>query len=316
MCSVCTIFASPKANNMRKFFTLLLFAMCAIVVFATKWTPETLPMVYLQDASQYVCNPDGVLSADATQRTNLLLKALEKDKGIQTVVVVVKQLEGDDPYQFGMDLARKYGIGNKQRTGLIVILATEDRSYQILTGNGLEGTLPDGICRRIQNRVMIPELKRGDWDAAIVKTIQSIDKYVRSDASLKADANDTDDSDAWLAGFVIFGLITFFSFAIYNAQTRKKCPKCHAKMKLVKEERVRHPQSKIKMIHRLWVCPKCGNKFDEWKDIPKENLGSSLGSGPIILGGFGGGRGSSGGGSIGGSFGGGSFGGGGSGGRF
>ena len=87
-------------------------------------------------------------------------------------------------------------------------------------------------------------------------------------------------------------------------------------MKLVKEERVRHPQSKIKMIHRLWVCPKCGNKFDEWKDIPKENLGSSLGSGPIILDGFGGGRGSSGGGSIGGSFGGGSFGGGGSGGRF
>ena len=93
--------------------------------------------------AQTVCNPDGVLSADATQRTNLLLKALEKDKGIQTVVVVVKQLEGDDPYQFGMDLARKYGIGNKQRTGLIVILATEDRSYQILTGNGLEGTLPD-----------------------------------------------------------------------------------------------------------------------------------------------------------------------------
>ena len=51
-------------------------------------------------------------------------------------------------------------------------------------------------------------------------------------------------------------------------------------------------------------------------DISKGNSGSGLGAGPIILGGFGGGRGSSGGGSIGGSFGGGSFGGGGSGGRF
>lgn len=193
---------------MRKTITFLLLAMCSIVAFAIKWNPETLPMVYLQDASQYVCNPDGVLSADATQQTNLMLKALEKDKGVQTVVVVVKQLEGDDPYQFGMDLSRKYGIGNKQRTGLIIILATEDRSYQILTGNGLEGTLPDGICRRIQNRVMIPELKKGDWDAAIVKTVESIDKYIRGDESIKADStNDSDENDGWLAGLVIFGLL-------------------------------------------------------------------------------------------------------------
>ncbi len=302
---------------MRKTITFLLLAMYSIVAFATKWNPETLPMVYLQDASQYVCNPDGVLSADATQQTNLMLKALERDKGVQTVVVVVKQLEGDDPYQFGMDLSRKYGIGNKQRTGLIIILATEDRSYQILTGNGLEGTLPDGICRRIQNRVMIPELKKGDWDAAIVKTVESIDKYIRGDESIKADStNDSDENDGWLAGLVIFGLLAFFALAAYYGSPRKKCPNCHAQMKRMKEERRRHPQTNKKMILRVWVCPKCGNTINEWMDIPKGNSGSGFGSGPIILGGFGGGRGASGGGSIGGSFGGGSFGGGGSGGRF
>lgn len=87
-------------------------------------------------------------------------------------------------------------------------------------------------------------------------------------------------------------------------------------MKRMKEERRRHPQTNKKMILRVWVCPKCGNTINEWMDIPKGNSGSGLGSGPIILGGFGGGRGASGGGSIGGSFGGGSFGGGGSGGRF
>lgn len=145
----------------RYFIITLLFILSAASSSARKWTPETLPMVHLKDATKYVCNPDGILKPATVDSADALLSALERDKGVQTVVVVVKQLEGDDPYSFGMALGKRYGIGDgKQRTGLILILATEDRSYQLLTGNGLEGTIPDAISRRIQNRVMVPELKR------------------------------------------------------------------------------------------------------------------------------------------------------------
>ena len=106
-------------------------------MFAHKWNAESLPMPHLSDERKYVSNPDGVLSSQAVMTVDKMLYSLEKEKGIETVVAVVKQIEGDDPYQFGMNIARKYGVGSKsQRTGLIIVLATEDRSYQILTGNG------------------------------------------------------------------------------------------------------------------------------------------------------------------------------------
>ena len=178
---------------------LLCCLLCPLSLNAEKWTAETLPMVYLQDARRHVCNPDGVLDEATVSSTDSLLTALEKDKGVQTVVVAVKQIEGGVPYEFGMSLARKHGIGSaKQNSGLIVVLATEDRAYQILTGTGLEGTLPDAICSRIERRVMVPRLKRGEWGPAISETMKAIDGYIRGDESLTAE-EDGDATEAAVA---------------------------------------------------------------------------------------------------------------------
>ncbi len=300
----------------RYVFLFWLLLWLPLTGLAGKWTPETLPMVHLKDARRYVCNPDGVLSQAAVDSTDMLLQALEKEKGVQTVVVVVKQLEGDDPYEFGMELARKYGIGSKQQnSGLIIILATEDRSYQILTGAGLEGTLPDAVCNRIERRVMVPLLKKEEWDKAIVATVKSLDSYIRGDESLHA-ALDEDDSEDELAGILlsmVFGGIFLFIVVMLVASGQTRCPQCKkAHLKVVKRQRVRMGNSPHWCIRSTLRCPRCGYEKNEYKD---ENDGLSGGVPPIILGG--GRSGFSGGGSFGGgSFGGGFFGGGGSGGRF
>ena len=306
-----------RTLHISLFIALLLLAFSAK---AEKWTPETLPMVHLQDARKYVCNPDGILTEQTTEATDLILARLEKDKGIQTVVVVVKQLEGDDPFTFGMDLAKRYGIGSKKLdTGLIVILATEDRSYQILTGEGLEGTLPDAICRRIQNRVMVPELKRKQWDAAIYKTIKSIDTYIRQDASLKPDhqkkaLSEGDFTDSFLFTLLLLG--GTFAFITIAAKRQNRCPKCKkGQMKVVKREKVRFTNSSTNSIRIVYRCPHCGyEKVKIQQD--DDNLHNGGPVPPIFFGGSRHGSGGFGGGSFGGSFGGGDFGGGGSGGRF
>lgn len=292
---------------MRKFLVLCFIALFSVLnVWAEKWTPESLPMPYLQNAREHVCNPDEVLSNSIVDSLNVILTQLEHDKGVQAIVVVVKQLEGDDPYAFSMQLGRKYGIGSKkQRTGLIVLLATEDRSYQILTGNGLEGTLPDGICRRIQNQVMVPALKKADWNGAMLATIKSIDSYVRGDDSLSPEVDDDDDEAAVAAigvtgVFVILGLIAFWV-------SRKRCSKCGSRMKKVNTCRIKHPLSQMWVYRTTWRCPKCGHTTETFTDdiVRSGNSGFP----PINIGG-----GSSS--SAGGIFGGGTFGGGGSGGRF
>lgn len=284
----------------------------AIVATATKWSAATLPVPYLQDNRKYVSNPDGVLSPAAEDSTNLILQSLEREKGVQTLVVVVKQIEGDAPYQFGMDLCKKYGFGSgKQKTGLVVILATEDRSYQILTGDGLEGTLPDAICRRIQNQVMLPCLKEKAWDNAIVLTVKAISGYIHGDDTLTKDEDD-DEEGIWAGLGIALAMLVFFIIFFLADQKKYNCPKCKKRMRLIQQDKVRITNSNIFKKRSIYKCPHCGYERTFYKDLNNSNGGGAVP--PILFGSMGGG--SSSGGITGGTFGGGTFSGGGSGGRF
>lgn len=305
--------------NLFKRLTLIFFVLLCLLPASLKaevWTVDNLPMVHLQDSLRFVCNPDGIMSPAAVNATDKILADLKLKKGVETVVVVVKRIEGGDPYQFGMQLGRKYGVGNKmQRSGLIIILSTEDRKYQFLTGNGLEGTLPDAICRRIQNRVMVPALKQGDWDAAIYQSVKAIEGYVLNDATLKRHFEKKGNDD-WVMGIVVFiaMLTIFLIFYKVSNPAHKNCPKCKSKgtLTIVKTRRIRTGNQWYN--ETMWRCSHCGHTVIKVSDEPPFNNGGGF-IPPIIIGGhrggFGGGDGFSGG-----SFGGGSFGGGGSGGDF
>ena len=294
------------------------------------WTPETLPMVHLEDARKYVCNPDGVLSPAVADSIDAILFALERDKGIETVVVAVKRIEGGDPYTFAMDLGRRYGIGSKkQSTGLIVLLSTDDRCYQILTGNGLEGTLPDALCRRVENRIMIPYLKKRDWNNAMLRSMQSINSIIRQDSTLAPDNDKMEDNSAWVALLAIpIFLILLLLFCQKNKSGKRHCPICRRQTMEKRQTQSFIDKRGVMRTKTVWVCSHCGHI--EIVDDENDNNQSGIGNGcllfPLVFlgggrGGFGGGfgRGGFGGGggfTGGGSFSGGSFGGGGSGGRF
>ena len=284
-----------------------------LAVAETYWTPDNLPMPYLQDRTQYVSNPDGILEPATVDSLNRELRHLENDLGVQTVVAVVEHIEGDDPYQFGQALADKYGIGReKEDDGLIVMLCTKDRSYSILTGKGLEGALPDNICRRIQDRVMIPLLREEAWDDAMLATLKAIDGYIRGDETLKKAFDGEDDTfEALIALFMTFGGFGIFMALAYYF-SRKVCPQCgKRKMKAISILKIRKDGRRMYKI--TYRCTNC--QHEEVRYEEDSNIGTGMGSGTIIGGGFGG-RGGFGSGPIGGHFGGGSFGGGGSTGRF
>lgn len=308
---------------MKKTLLLLLLLLIWLPVKGTAegWTPETLPMVHLQNRLQYLCNPDSVISPSTTSFVDATLRELEDSTGVQTVVVVVKHIEGDDPYTFGMELSKKYGIGLKsQNSGLIIILATEDRSYQILTGEGLEATLPDAICSRIERKIMVPYLKSSQWDNAISKTVTAISQYVRGDHSLTPEnVDDGDEKVGW--GTVIFLLIIFGLFIfVCMVSERRDCPRCKSHKSMQKQNTYFVNANGRRVMYVIWKCKKCGHIERQEQNPPDDTNGTShrRGLGPLIFttGLFGNSSGGGFGGISGGSFGGGSFGGGGAGGRF
>ena len=236
---------------------LLLLLLIPFFCRAEVWTPENLPMPYLQNASHHVCNPDGVLSPAIEDSINQKLVALEQTRGVQAIVVAVERVENADAYQFGMDLASKYGIGSKkQNTGLVIVLATTDRKFYILTGEGLEGTLPDAICSRVENRIMKPLLKKGDWDNAMLKSVDALVGYMNGDESLEAEKSE--EENPLMGAFVaIFIGVLLFAF-IAATQPKRKCPNC-GKRQMRKVQQTYVKVNGEWRIRTLWRCSVCGH---------------------------------------------------------
>lgn len=120
------------------------------------YTVDNLPKVHLQNKMQYVCNPAGILSQESCNEIDAMLYALEQQTGIETVVAVVPSIGNAECFDFSHELLNKWGVGKKEKNnGLVILLVTDQRCIQFYTGYGLEGVLPDAICKRIQTKYMI-----------------------------------------------------------------------------------------------------------------------------------------------------------------
>lgn len=304
--------------------TVVTLLLCCIFNVLQGWAHpykvSEIPMVHLQDATRYVSNPDQILSAQAVATIDSVLYALEKRTGIETAVVAVKEIDGGDCFEFALQLGKQNGIGKKEaNNGLVILLVTEERCIQFVTGYGLEGILPDALCKRIQTRHMNQYLGEGNWDAGMVSGIRALNGYLKdyTDGTPPKQPGFS-ASDYYPFIFVGIILILFFLFAYRRQRKQSLCPHCK---KHTLQRCDSHLISRINGIRReevTYTCTHCGFTLvreEESDDRHHDGFGGR-GGGPIIFGGgfFGGGRG--GGGFGGGSFGGGDFGGGGSGSKF
>lgn len=302
---------------MKQILFYILFSLfTCLTICAEPYTPESLPNVF--DRTTRVANPDGLLSQAAVDSINSMLLSLDSHE-VQCIVVVVNNIKGDDPYEFAMGLGRRFGVGGEKNLGIVLVLATDDRSYEMITGDGMEKFLPDIICHRIQEHTMVPLLKKSDWDGAMVATVRAIKGYLEEDPEIMDLYHSDDEDDSGLV-WVFLGLVGFlFGSAWRSARKAKKCPRCGKhKLKKIRTETQKLPSGITRYTYTL-RCTNCGHELTRNQDIDLRNNGSGGRRTGMFIGGAGLGMGRSSGGFGGGGFGslgGGHFGGGGSGGRF
>lgn len=299
---------------MKRFISITLFLCLLATLQAQKvYTTRNLPKVHLQDRTRYVCNPEGILSASATDSIDRMLYALEQQTGIETVVAVVPSIGEDDCFDFSHRLLNEWGVGKKEKNnGLVILLVTDQRCIQFYTGYGLEGDLPDAICKRIQTREMIPYLKDGNWDAGMVAGVRAV--CARLDGSMENDTEEEEDLSVGAALLLFMGIIGIgLLVAILAMRAASKCPNCGQHKLQRSGSTLISRRNGIKTENVTYTCRNCGHQVVHRQESYDENYRGRGGSGPVI---FGGGGGFGGGGFSGGSFGGGMGGGGGAGSRF
>ena len=300
---------------MKRFISITLFLCLLVTLQAQKvYTTRNLPKVHLQDRTRYVCNPEGILSAAATDSIDRMLYALEQQTGIETVVAVVPSIGEEDCFDFSHRLLNEWGVGKKEKNnGLVILLVTDQRCIQFYTGYGLEGDLPDAICKRIQTRDMIPYLKDGNWDAGMVAGVRAV--CARLDGNMENDTEEEEEDLSVGAALLLFmGIIGIgLLVAILAMRAASKCPNCGQHKLQRSGSTLISRRNGIKTENVTYTCRNCGHQVVRRQESYDENYRGRGGSGPVI---FGGGGGFGGGGFSGGSFGGGIGGGGGAGSRF
>ena len=96
------------------------------------------------------------------------LQAHEQATGEQLVVVTLTNLQGTSIDDFGYQLGRYWGIGQKDKNnGALLIVARDERKLRIEVGYGLEDRLTDAQSSVIINQVITPAFKSGNFSKGI-----------------------------------------------------------------------------------------------------------------------------------------------------
>ncbi|MDF2394219.1 TPM domain-containing protein [Pseudomonas sp. 3MA1] len=104
-----------------------------------------------------------------------MLERLEQTTTDQVVVATVPSLGGHSIEEFGLQLGRHWGIGQKDKNnGVLLLVAKDDRKVRIEVGYGLEGRLTDIVAHFIIDGSIIPYFKDDLYSSGIIAGATSI----------------------------------------------------------------------------------------------------------------------------------------------
>lgn len=301
----------------RLLWLILLTGLCIPAVQARSYTVSEIPNVQSEDRTRFVSNPDGILSPSTVRQIDSICYGLRQRGAAQVAVVAVDAIDGGDTFTFAYQLFSSWGVGRSEDSnGLGILLVRGLREIRFVTGRGVEGVLPDALCKRIQMNFMLPAFREGDYDRGMLQGVKAVAGVLsgseletgRPDAVTARDESIPVGIWIFLACCMVVPLVAVFRML--------RCPRCKRWFALRSQgERIVMRAEGWRMIEQRLVCRHCGAEVIRRR---RDSDGSSNhgGHGGMWIGGrgfFGGFGGGGFGGGSGGGFGGGSFGGGGAG---
>jgi uncharacterized protein len=164
----------------------------------------------------YVNDFASLLDEPAEAYLETFLRTLERDTSAEVVVATVQSLDGRTVEDYAHELFAEWGIGKKGHdNGVLLLVASTDRTVRIEIGYGLEPILPDGLAGEIIRAEMIPEFQNGNFPRGIGRGLNRIAQIVRRDPSVaRSTAPPPDDGTGvppavvmvpFLASFILLG---------------------------------------------------------------------------------------------------------------
>jgi uncharacterized protein len=186
-------------------------AILLIVLLAGPLRAQKLP-----DPVGFVNDFAGVIDSNSSAEMEAIARALQQKTGAEIAVVTVNSIE---PYgsidEYSIELATTWGVGKKgEDTGILLLLAMQERRIKLEVGYGLEGVIPDGLAGEIIDQSILPPLKAGAYGTGMLKGVEAIAGIIAREYDVELGDYQLSESKRYTRR-IPTGLILFIIFALF-----------------------------------------------------------------------------------------------------
>lgn len=155
-------------NAVSRLFTVLLLALLGGGAFAAEVIPP-VPAQYFNDYANVV--PPGT-----RQQLNQTLENFERQTSSQILVAIYPRMQSDSSIEdYTVRVAQAWKVGRqKQDNGAVLFVFVQDHKLYLQVGYGLEGALPDALCKRIIDDEITPRFRNGDFAGGLTAGVNAI----------------------------------------------------------------------------------------------------------------------------------------------
>ncbi|NLA59360.1 MAG: TPM domain-containing protein [Firmicutes bacterium] len=172
--------------------SLLWFWMLMLLAASSCFAALPKPVGFVNDFAQ-------LIDQRTRMELNDIAERLRDKQGIEIAVVTVATTQPETPKQYATKLFNEWGIGGPEDSGLLILLALEDREIQVEVGYGLEGVLPDGNVGAILDDAVIPYFVEGDYSKGLLEGTKAFAQALSGESYSRKASRNPD-----LIGFIIF----------------------------------------------------------------------------------------------------------------
>ena len=163
-----------------------------------------------------------LISDGVETNINNKLEELSNSTGIQLGILTIPTLEGEVLESYSMKVVENWKLGSTEKdTGVLLLIALEERSIRIEVGYGLEGVLTDTKCGLIIRNVIAPEFRNGNYQAGIVNAVNNMVGLVKGDESLVS-KRVLNESSGDSSAFIFMGIVLLYGFIFVMAVVTSK----------------------------------------------------------------------------------------------
>jgi uncharacterized protein len=199
-------------------FSFLIVLVAVFAPFAR--AAETIPPAPRDHFNDYA----GIVSSAAAQSLNSELTQFERTTSNQIVVAIYPHMQSDSSIEdYTVRVAQAWGVGQKdKKNGAVLFIFSQDRKLFIQVGYGLEGALPDALCKQIVANEITPRFRTGDFTGGVTAGVHAMLAATRGEyrGTGRAVADQHDSGGLGLAGFIAIIVFVIILGALRSGSNR------------------------------------------------------------------------------------------------